>query len=466
MIEFVPDFSISELSPADYNPRRIDPDSFETLRESLRTFGIIKPVLLNHNGTLIAGHQRIKAILANGGTHVPMLRIKQVGLKDEARLNLYHNSIETNASKVRLKEPLTMPGYHWIQPGDIEVVDRQKPAVVAEICRLMIKYGEWGSLIVNQSGDVLFNSDYAVASQLVRMPMLAYVLTDDLADKMFPYLSRDYGQYNYDTLNVQNISQTKCQMHRLRDGESGKGNKSSCYELRIIPSIKPTERGIDFGEGYGDYRKLLQGRGYNIIGYEPFQRITGTGKIDLPTIRAAIKRVEESVKTHGLFDYVVLDSVINSVTSLEYEHFVLTACNSLLSNDGTFYMGTRKFEFAHQQSKKRCTRKQRNIEFIDEHGFSTIFRDGVWTKQRFHTEETLKETLDRYFDEVEIQKFADSAKLQIHAICRRPKALAADVYRTALETEFNLDYSGVKLNKHGGLVEAIMLKLQSNDRIL
>ncbi len=465
MIEFVPDFPISDLSPADYNPRRIDDESFQLLRESLKTFGVIKPVLLNGNGTLVAGHQRVKALIANGEKTVPTFKTKLVSLKDEARLNLYHNSVETNASTVRI-EGVVEPGYVFIDHDRITVVDRQKPAIVAEICKLIIKYGEWGSLIVSETGEVLFNSDYAVATKLVRKSVLAYVLPAAQAEAMFPFLSREYGKYNYDTLPVHNISQTKCQMHRLRDGKTGKANRSSCYELRVIPNVRPEQRGIDFGEGYGDYRQKLAAKGYDIIGYEPFKRTAGTGNIDLPTIRASIKRVEESVSSGGLFDYVVLDSVINSVTSLEYEDLVLTTCNALLAEGGTFYMGTRKYEFAHLQSKNRCTRKQRNIEFLDDEGFSTIFRGGVWTKQRFHTVESLTETLSRYFEEVDIKPLDQTAKFQIHAICRRPKQLSAAHFQKALDTEFNLDYSGRKLNCHSGLVAAIMLQLDNEQRII
>lgn len=465
MIDFIPDFPISELSPADYNPRRIDEESFQMLRESLARFGVIKPVLLNGNGILMAGHQRIKALIANGETRVPALKTKQVALKDEARLNLYHNSVETGRSQVRLKEPLAMPGYHLIQPSHLQIIEPSNPAIVAEICRLILKCGEWGSLILSSKGEVLYNSDYAVATARVRKPVWAYVLPPEHDAEIEAYFARDYGQYNYDTLPVHNMSQTKCQMHRLRTGPTGKANASTCYEMRVIPTVTREQRGIDFGEGYGDYRRMLQADGYRIIGYEPFQTPVGSAKIDLPSIRAAIKRIEESVKRHGLFDYVVLDSVINSVTSLDFEHYVLQTCASLLRNDGVFFTGTRSFEFAHTRAVKKCTRKQRNIEFLDKDGFSTIFRDGVWTKQRFHTKETLEATLLRYFEEVEIQPWSERAKLQIHAVCRRPRPASGEVIRKAVETEFNLDYNGRKLNCSSGLVEAIMLELESNGRI-
>lgn len=465
-VEFIEDFPITELNPADYNPRLIDEESFLMLRESLQKFKVIKPVLLNGNGTLMAGHQRVKALLANGETHVPAIRTKFVVLKDEARLNLYHNSIETNSSEVRLDGNLTAGQYHWIHPKSIVVENRSNPAIVAEICRLIIKYGEWGSLIVSESGKVLFNSDYAVASHFILKPVLAYVLEDSLAEEMFPYLERDYGKYHYDTLDVHNISQKKCQMHRLRNGERGKQNRSSCYELLALPNITKQQRGFDFGEGYGDYRKKLQSEGYEIDGYEPFQCVLGTSKIDLPTIRTAIKRCEENIGKNGLFDYVILDSVINSVTSLEFEDFVLTTCNALLRGDGTFYTATRRFQDHAAAAKKIFTRKQRAIEFMDEEGFSTIFRDGLWTKQRFHSDDTFRETLLRYFEEVEIMPFHERMKLQIGATCRRPRPLPEEKIRLAVGTEFNLDYNGVKLDAHAKLLENIVLQLRKENRIL
>ena len=465
MIEFIEKFPISDLNPADYNPRLIDEKSFRLLRESLSKFNVIKPVLLNANGTLIAGHQRVKALIANGQTEVPALRTKPVVLKDEARLNLYHNSIETNHSTVKITGELPV-GYQWITPDRIEIIERRKPAIVAEICRLILKYGEWGSLIVAETGEVLFNSDYAVSAATIRKPVLIYVLEKEKAEEMFDYLKRDYGQYNYDTLPVENINQKKCQMHRLRNGEKGKQNRSSCYELLALPNITPEQRGFDFGEGYGDYRKRLQSEGYDIIGYEPFQTVLGTSAVDLPTIRTAIKRTEESITENGLFDYVILDSVINSVTSLEFEHYVLTVCNALLHPDGTFFTATRRHQDHVEAAKKRFTRKQRAIEFVDDDGFSTVFRDGLWTKQRFHSDESFRQTLLRYFDEVEIMPFHDRMKLQIGATCRKPKPLAEGIYRTAIDTEFNLDYNGAKLNAHAKLLEILMLHLKENGKIL
>lgn len=45
--EFIPSYPLAELRPADYNPRKLDDDKFQLLQESLRKFGVIKPVIIN-----------------------------------------------------------------------------------------------------------------------------------------------------------------------------------------------------------------------------------------------------------------------------------------------------------------------------------------------------------------------------------------------------------------------------------
>lgn len=460
-MEFIEHFAIADLNPADYNPRRIDEESFTALRESLKQFGIIKPVLLNANGTLIAGHQRTKASLANNYTHVPAIKLKPVVLKDEARLNLYHNSVETNSSILRIKQKLRVDAYEFIRPKEIDVVERGKATMLSEICRLIVKYGEWGSIVTDEDGNVLLNSDYALACLQLRKPCLTFTLSRVKAAAMMPYLIREYGEYNYEQLKVSNMNQTRCQMHRLRDGAKVQ-NHSTCYERIVIPNLKKDDRAIDFGEGQGDYRRMLSEDGYRIIGYEPFYRNDNKHEIWIDKIVAALRRVEESVTKEGLFDSVILDSVINSVTTLNFEHWVLLTCNALLKNSGTFYTATRNF--VDRTNYKKTVGKQRRIEFLDKDGFSTIFREGMWTKQRFHTEDSFAETLSRYFEEVKTEIFYDRSN-QITAICRKPKAFLESDYLEALEEELNPDYNGFRHGKHVSLAAQIIVELKENDRI-
>ena len=71
-IEFIERYPIAALTPADYNPRKLAEDKFLKLQESIRRFGVIKPVIVNgDNGILTAGHQRTRALIARALPNLP-----------------------------------------------------------------------------------------------------------------------------------------------------------------------------------------------------------------------------------------------------------------------------------------------------------------------------------------------------------------------------------------------------------
>lgn len=462
-MNFFNNYSIKDLRPADYNPRRIDDEAFSKLIESIKTLGVIKPILLNANGTLIAGHQRVKALLALHRETVPAIVLPQVALKDEARLNLFHNSVETNnAEGIQEKWADVKSGYYILDSLNITTSHRGDAKVFKEICRLIAKYGNWGSVVVSQAtGRIIFNSDYAAACSLLNKSMLAYGIAPEHEELALKMLSGDYGKYVFDDLQFHNLNQTKCQMHRLRDGAKGKQNRSTCYERIVLPNVTKAQRGVDFGEGYGDYRRKLAKDGYNIFGYEPFRRTDGANQIAVETIIASIKRLTQEIENDGLFDYVVLDSVLNSITSLDYERYVLATCNALLKPSGTLYLATRKIPDSQYKVAEFSRNKSREIEFIDDNQFSAIYREGMWTAQRFHTPETLNTLLEDYFETVELPSNLFTAN-QLVAVAKRKKRLSADVYKTALTEEFNPDYNGFRHNRHGKLFISL---LAANDSL-
>lgn len=63
---------LAELRPAEYNPRRElqpgDPD-YERIARSIETFGYVDPLIVNKDGTVIGGHQRLRVLkdLGAGG---------------------------------------------------------------------------------------------------------------------------------------------------------------------------------------------------------------------------------------------------------------------------------------------------------------------------------------------------------------------------------------------------------------
>lgn len=55
---------LTEIKPAEYNPRRISDEDFQKLKNSIKTFGLTDPIIINlKNNTIIGGHQRYDALV-------------------------------------------------------------------------------------------------------------------------------------------------------------------------------------------------------------------------------------------------------------------------------------------------------------------------------------------------------------------------------------------------------------------
>lgn len=459
--EFIPSYPLSELAPADYNPRKLDEDKFVKLQESLRKFGVIKPVIINgENGILTAGHQRTRAMKAIGMTHCPAIRLRGITRTDEIRFNLFHNSVETNRTAVvlDLKNSGIEPGvYAYLPPRSLQFERNGNALIVNEMSGLILRYGGWGSVVCSEEGKVLLNSDYAVACQQLRVPCLCYMIPQEDEEEMMRYLSLDYGQYFYDALGVKSYNQLHCQMHRLQ-GRKSRRITSTLYENHVIPTLRKDERTVDFGAGRCAYADMLMKQGYNMLAYEPhFQE---KGALNIRAVVQQINRLNLDIRRNGLMDAVVLDSVLNSVVNSPFEHAVLTACNALMKKEGHIYIGTRSLGFSERlKTFRTCNGHCRDIQFLDKDNFAATYRSGVWTMQHFHTHESLKGLLMQYFETVELKGSESEAQLYAHAA--RPRKLARDKVEKALNVEFNMEYPGNYYhNRHQELVEAILQALE------
>lgn len=454
-MEFIENYPVNELKAADYNPRKINKSALRKLKESITKFGIVKPIIINgENGILTAGHQRTKALKNLNIKFVPVIQLEGIEKSDEIMFNLFHNSIETNLSNVILNNIGNLPfGYSFIESRNICFDKNLNPVVVKEIGKLIIKYGTWGSVVCGENGNVIINSEYAIACKLLNKPLLVYKMSDKLIKDFISYINVDYGKYYFDTLAVKDYNQTFCQINRLA-GE--KGFKSSTYEKYVLPMINKNQRILDFGAGKCAYPKKLRNEGYNIFMYEPFIRKNGSNLIDIEQVINFIDEIKKDIDKNGLYDIVILDSVLNSITSMKMLHNVLLSCNALMKNDATLILGTRsKGKIVSTLSGKHSTDLKRDIEFLDNNNFSVTFRNGVWTKQRFSTKESLHEELNKYFEEVTI--LGNEKKSNIYAICKKPIRYPIKDYKKVLNIEFNMEYpNGFKHNKHKKLVKTIL----------
>jgi len=85
---------ISELIPAEYNPRQLSKDQFEDIRASINRFGIVDPIIVNKHperlNIIIGGHQRCKVAESMGMDKVPTVELN-LDLDKEKELNVRLN---------------------------------------------------------------------------------------------------------------------------------------------------------------------------------------------------------------------------------------------------------------------------------------------------------------------------------------------------------------------------------------
>lgn len=97
-------FKLSAIKPAEYNPRvTLTPDDpeFQQLAASISVHGFVTPPVVNKNGTLIAGHQRI-AVAEHLGIKEVECVVVDLDENRERALNIALNKIEGRWDNERL----------------------------------------------------------------------------------------------------------------------------------------------------------------------------------------------------------------------------------------------------------------------------------------------------------------------------------------------------------------------------
>jgi ParB-like chromosome segregation protein Spo0J len=59
---------INKLKPATYNPRQISTKQYNDLKESIDKFGLVDPIIINKDFTVIGGHQSVTRYAKNSNT--------------------------------------------------------------------------------------------------------------------------------------------------------------------------------------------------------------------------------------------------------------------------------------------------------------------------------------------------------------------------------------------------------------
>lgn len=95
---------IDELKPAEYNPRkRLRPgdEEYERLKRSIEAFGYVDPIIINADGTVIGGHQRL-FVLQDLGYQEADVAVVDLNKADEKALNIALNKIDGDWDQEKL----------------------------------------------------------------------------------------------------------------------------------------------------------------------------------------------------------------------------------------------------------------------------------------------------------------------------------------------------------------------------
>lgn len=452
MIELV---SVDKIKPAPYNPRKINEKDFEKLCDSVSSLGIIVPVIVNRrNGVIVAGHQRTKAAKAVGIKEVPVLYADNVSLSDEVVFNQIHNGSDFDQGETAWIEPQEQTGFITLPVSQNHAKCTMK-TIVNEVAKLLMRYGNVLSCVATKSGEVFKAPAYAEACRVLNMPANVYVVDERQEEFAKLAFSKSYGVFSYDHLEkhtwVQGLAQKYRRMTKAKKNgtQSSRTQKSRLYEQLVIPTITKDMRVLDFGAGKGQYAQHLNGEGYRIRTLEFYHN---NGKaIDVGRGKRDIEGVIKDIERNGLYDAVVLDSVLNSVDSVDAERAVMGACSALLKPGGLFFISGRCVEKVDQLINQRTSRESRcNLYFLDLDGFTASFRNGNFYYQKFHSDEQIRELIAEHG--FSLKDFKKDSNAWRCALVKEEEDESADF---GVSFEFSLPYPNGRYDYAERMAQAI-----------
>lgn len=457
---FVLDYRLENVRPASYNPRKIDPGTLDKLKRSLKELGLVKPLIVTEAGLIVAGHQRVKSLVAIGQYTAPTFILESINERDEVLFNQMHNGTDLELDCTLRVPPSGKLGFEMIPARLVTCEQDDLPGekLRREIARLLVTYGNWGTAVATQSGEILNQAHYVLTCLRLNLPVRVCRIPDAQRDAAKAYLWQQYGKFDYSHIERNTWNQTYAQKYRLRSDEGG---GSTLYRTFVIPDLKPGVRLLDFGCGQADYVKALSKQGVNILGVEFYYR-RGQFEIDTRAVHVMCGQVFGSLRSKGRFDSVICDSVLNSVDTPQAEHDVLTTLNAFCREGGTVFFSSRSQERVQQllRTKNAARKKQqeRAVEFLDDNGFSALLKKGRWFFQKFHTRDQMHELAEQYFGpKIEYRSRSSSHLIKV----TKSKELDPDQIQASIEREFNLPWpNGLSVGKAAAAVEAYRQALQ------
>ena len=128
---------ISKLNPAEYNPRRMTNKQYEDLKNSLEKFGLVDPIIINSDNTVVGGHQRLRIMRELGAEFVPTVRVNLSNFDMDDLLGWCFKHIELgfNIDKIEEDKPTTVT----VKEKDIKLANKLYEDLKAQGYKVTIK---------------------------------------------------------------------------------------------------------------------------------------------------------------------------------------------------------------------------------------------------------------------------------------------------------------------------------------
>jgi ParB family chromosome partitioning protein len=447
---FHADYPVTNLHPAPYNPRHLEDDAFAALQRSIRKLGMVKPIIVADNGTIVAGHQRTRALLATGQTTTPAYVISGLNKMDEMKFNQLHNGTDLDTGDEHVTvPPSAVTGYvdvdHRLVEGNLRAAGGP---LRHTICGLLTLYGPWGGIVATKSGKCISGAQYALSCKLTNLPVRTYYVEDRDATLVKAIFQKQYGKFFYEGLPKTTYAQTFAQMYRVRKDKDGtpRGVKAPNYEKIYIPNFQEGERILDFGCGQGDYVRMLQEQGVRIWGVEFFYRI-GT-YLNTEATHKMIDSLIATLDSEGRFDKVICEFVLNSTDSLEAERSVMTCLNAFCRPGGQINASGRTLESV-EDTLNVTGATQENLVFLDDHGYTARILKGQWFYQKYHSKKMRLDLAHTYIGAEAATGNAPRAKGTFLVSGQKQHEMTREQVAAAIAFEFNLMWPGGQtVNRH------------------
>ena len=127
--------NLADLHPAAYNPRReLKPGEpeYEKIARSIEQFGYVDPLVVNKDGTVIGGHQRLRVLQDMGATEADVV-VLDLDKDREKALNIALNKITGDWDPVKLTEVI---GELDLEDYDLSLTgysEKELEAILAEV---------------------------------------------------------------------------------------------------------------------------------------------------------------------------------------------------------------------------------------------------------------------------------------------------------------------------------------------